>query len=74
MIKTNRSVTQSDIGHIENKSVKDSKVLIQGTLFEYDSKLRSNDIIICSNAILTRSETYNRFKCPNIDIRSNKSA
>ena len=33
MIKTNRSVTQSDIGHIENKSVKDSNILMQGTLF-----------------------------------------
>jgi hypothetical protein len=33
MIKTNRYVTQSDIGHVENKSVKDNYVLIQETMF-----------------------------------------
>ena len=72
MIKTTRSVTQSEIEHIESRSMKDISSLRE-KLWSH-MKINSDlKIVLWSNVAMNRSEYNNRSIWLTTDFRSNNS-
>ena len=72
MIKTTRSVAQSEIEHIESRSMKDSSNLRE-KLWSHMNINLDLKIVLCSNVAMNRSEYNNRSISLNTDFRSNNS-
>ena len=72
MIKATRSVTQSEIEHIESRSMKDSSSLRE-KLWSHMNINSDLKIVLCSNVAMNRSEYNNRSISLNTDFRSNNS-
>jgi hypothetical protein len=72
MIKANRSVTQSEIEHIESRSIKDSNNLRE-KLWSHMNINSDLKIVLWSNVAMNRSEYNNRSIWLTTDFRSNNS-